>query len=279
MSKLRKQEIKYIKEIDKDGNIEIDNYWVEILAWTYLIDDLVTILSLSNPVLKDRGIYTFDEKILSLLHRNKEKIKELFGQYKNVSINLYPETIIKIMQDKRKYSLAYHYLKELAQWYITNVEIVENGIDASELIHKRKKILTDIKEELGLAISLDDVSIQILEAKEEKILRGNFFLSELRDYLTEWVISTIKLDLKVTRMAVENDRYMDYIFHIFQNTLSWCNTGLTIIFEGIENIEDYNKLMRKIREEIQKGWLDLSQINIAMQWFYFDKPSRIEGIE
>jgi len=275
MSGIRLQEIYKINDTKK-----VKPYWVEILANANMLQELISILNYKDNYVKSAWVVLFDLQIIDLLYKNKKKIRKIVEKYKLVSLNLYPETILKlakwwlVVSEKKK-------LKEILKnankkWFITNIEIVENGMSSGDILLDQSKLnlVDNISKELCTLFVIDDMSLKILEMDKEwnQITNdsSSFLIHKLWEYLRNNIVWWIKIDLKIMKMIIDAPEH-------FLNVISWILKNIEllkwkyIIFEWVENEEIYNVLINYL----EHYWLvnnNEYDVTILIQWYYFSKP-------
>lgn len=279
-----------IQEMYKVNNSDkIEKYWVEILANPELLEELISVLNYKDDYVRSAGVVLFDFKTLKILHSKKKVLSEMFKDYKLVSYNLYPETILKlakwwnwIVKDERQ-KLEEIIRWKNKEWIITNIEIVENGMNSEDILLNKDKIeiVKRFSKELSTLFLIDDMSLQILELDEHNHSISNdsskFFINRLQEYLETETVWWIKIDLKIVKMIMNNPEYIiDIIWGILKNKelLRW----KYIIFEWVENEEIYNILIDYLNhyDIINNEDEDKYNIHILFQGYYFSKPKCIE---
>ena len=241
---LRFQNIYSVNKNLKEFNIEFS----EILASQQAIKELIKILNLEDSKEKEEEIIKFDLKMINEFCDNIEKIKKL---NRKVSINIYPETLKFLFENKKKLSLIIEKLLFLKEklWDKLIIEIVENWTLSNQIqIKNNLDNFLFFLNEFWLEISLDDIIN--LEIKEQTNENNNHIFEQLskiliKDNFTN--INYLKIDLLFTKYLVDSNLYkLINFFDFFKNN----NLSHKIVFEWIES----KKYIEKILRWLNKSW-------------------------
>ena len=236
---------------------------IEILASMYKIKELIDILSIDNLEKKEEELIKFDLKQLEIIYKNMDKIKDV---WLNISINLYPITLIK--ETKKIKKLLKKIENELKKrWLYLYIEIVENWkLNTDNYVESIKEILNSFKE---YNFSLDDVI-------KEETKENSHFIDNIKKILNVvWETNNIK-SIKIDIFVLKNNSDKEIIEMLLNlKDVIW---NIIIVFEWVEFKEEINKI-KKIIKEVNKNikWnTKISNKNVFIQWFYFSKPKKVK---
>ena len=258
--------------IYKEDWNHIKKHWIEILVNWYLKKELINIFNIDTPnIIKEKKI-NFDKKVIDILYQNKTKLIKIFEKDKveHVNINMFPETLAYFYSNKDEWEVYINKIKKLSEEYKSInsknnliIELLENWSESKNIINSDYiNKLMYIKNQIKTLYYLDDVSSKFLNKC------GSYYIEYLYKYIArEKFINWLKIDINLFKWVIEDNENSNY----FINLLKEKNIKeIVVVFEWVEDIEEYQKLVKLKRMVEERIW-----IKLYMQWFLFHRPKPI----